>query len=383
MKILWHSVHPKVGSGYGQQTDVVTRALKRAGHDVVISCSYGQMGFSDYYDGMLVLPCGASANLYGNDRVTMHFNNTQSDLVWSLLDVFVLNPAVWKGLPWAAWLPLDADPLMARNVPALQACRWPVAMSRFGERVLRDAGFDPLYVPHMIDDAVFYPEDRQRVRRSLSRMWGRSDLDGQFIVCVNSANVGIPPRKNFDVIFEAWSLFAQAHDDALLYMHTDMTGAAQGGDDLSALMTLYDIDQSRVIVPHQWQYLTGMIRPEYLRYVYSASDVLLNPSLGEGFGLPAVEAQMCGCPVIQTDYSAMSELCFEGHLVPGKLAHTAPGTRQCRVSASDVYDALELSVMWSGDPAVRQRAHDGAYEYRTESVMERWMLPALDHIANE
>jgi hypothetical protein len=42
----------------------------------------------------------------------------------------------------------------------------PVAMSRFGERALRDAGFDPLYAPHGVETSVFRPaEDRLAMRR--------------------------------------------------------------------------------------------------------------------------------------------------------------------------------------------------------------------------
>ncbi len=34
--------------------------------------------------------------------------------------------------------------------------------------------------------------------------------------------------------------------------------------------------------------------------------------MGEGFGVPIIEAQAAGCPVIVGDWTAMSELCFSG-----------------------------------------------------------------------
>lgn len=37
--------------------------------------------------------------------------------------------------------------------------------------------------------------------------------------------------------------------------------------------------------------------------------------LGEGFGIPIIEAQAAGCPVIVTDCTAMTELCLSGWLI--------------------------------------------------------------------
>ena len=41
---------------------------------------------------------------------------------------------------------------------------------------------------------------------------------------------------------------------------------------------------------------------------YSAADVLMENSLGEGFGRPAIEAMACGTPVIASDNTALTEL---------------------------------------------------------------------------
>jgi glycosyltransferase involved in cell wall biosynthesis len=47
---------------------------------------------------------------------------------------------------------------------------------------------------------------------------------------------------------------------------------------------------------------------EDLRALYSCADLLLFPSIQEGFGWPIIEAQACGCPVVTSDRAAMTEV---------------------------------------------------------------------------
>jgi glycosyltransferase involved in cell wall biosynthesis len=53
---------------------------------------------------------------------------------------------------------------------------------------------------------------------------------------------------------------------------------------------------------------------------YNAADVYLCPSWAEGFGVPLIESQACGLPVIGTDCSAVTELVRPGTgwRVPGE-----------------------------------------------------------------
>jgi glycosyltransferase involved in cell wall biosynthesis len=50
------------------------------------------------------------------------------------------------------------------------------------------------------------------------------------------------------------------------------------------------------------------ITNEDLRALYSRATALLFPSLQEGFGLPIIEAQACGCPVFTTNRPPMTEV---------------------------------------------------------------------------
>jgi glycosyltransferase involved in cell wall biosynthesis len=53
--------------------------------------------------------------------------------------------------------------------------------------------------------------------------------------------------------------------------------------------------------------LTG-VSEEDLRALYSCAELMLFPSLAEGFGWPIAEAQACGCPVITSGRAPMTEV---------------------------------------------------------------------------
>jgi glycosyltransferase involved in cell wall biosynthesis len=59
---------------------------------------------------------------------------------------------------------------------------------------------------------------------------------------------------------------------------------------------------------------TGYLADEDLVVLLNRSTVLALPSLMEGFGLPAIEAAACGCPVIATTASPLPEVLGEGGL---------------------------------------------------------------------
>ena len=81
--------------------------------------------------------------------------------------------------------------------------------------------------------------------------------------------------------------------------------------------------------------------PELVR-MYSSSEIVVSPSLYEGFGLPAAEAMACGVPVVATTAGALPEVVLDG--VTGRLVPPA--------DARSLADAIgELLA----DGALRQR----------------------------
>jgi len=84
----------------------------------------------------------------------------------------------------------------------------------------------------------------------------------------------------------------------------------------------------------------GTTSDEELRALYHAALALVYPSLGEGFGLPIVEAMACGCPVITSTISSMPEVAGDAALLVDPRD-------------DDAITAALCSVL--GDPALRER----------------------------
>lgn len=59
----------------------------------------------------------------------------------------------------------------------------------------------------------------------------------------------------------------------------------------------------------------GYVQDKNLPALYSGAIALVFPSLFEGFGLPILEAQACGCPVITSNVSSMPEVAGKGAIL--------------------------------------------------------------------
>ncbi|MBI3950390.1 MAG: glycosyltransferase family 4 protein [Acidobacteria bacterium] len=80
---------------------------------------------------------------------------------------------------------------------------------------------------------------------------------------------------------------------------------------------------------------TGYLPDEELVVLLNLSTVLALPSLMEGFGLPAVEAAACGCPVIATTASPLPALLGEGGVYVDPGDHRALEVTLMRVLESE------------------------------------------------
>jgi glycosyltransferase involved in cell wall biosynthesis len=61
--------------------------------------------------------------------------------------------------------------------------------------------------------------------------------------------------------------------------------------------------------------LAGPVEGDEMAAYYSGAECVVVPSLYEGFGLPAIEAMACGCPVIVSDRASLPEIAGEAAVV--------------------------------------------------------------------
>jgi glycosyltransferase involved in cell wall biosynthesis len=116
-----------------------------------------------------------------------------------------------------------------------------------------------------------------------------------------------------------------------------------------------------------------------LAALYSAADVLLACSMGEGFGIPVIEAQACGTPVIVSNFSAQPELVGDGWLVDGQpFWDAAQKAWFFTPSVASILNALRAS--YEAPRGVSAKAVEFARQYDADAVYERFWKPAIKEI---
>lgn len=380
MRILILSNAPWVPTGYGRQAALAAPRIQKLGHEVAIAAYWGLAGATIEWEGIPVFPAAWRPNQHGLDMIDHWYQEWNADLLIILADAWVGAGYLEKlgRIHVANWMPVDAYPLSRRDFGYLVGSgAWPIAMSRFGERMLGEAGFRPLYVPHGIDTSVFAP-----YQDSADRDAQRTELEltpDTFVIGMNAANRDLH-RKGFFEQFTAFAQFHERHPDSRLYVHTTLSHP--GGLDVVELTRSCGISDA-VIFPDQGPLGAGQIDDRALvRNFYHLLDAYSGCSLGEGFGIPIVEAQACGLPVAVTDASAMTELCAPGgQLVRGEPlwveGHQARWTKPSIEGIAQAYETLWHYRAEGALPELATAARELAVRYDADRVADEYWTPAL------
>jgi glycosyltransferase involved in cell wall biosynthesis len=205
-----------------------------------------------------------------------------------------------------------------------------------------------------------------------------------FLAGMVAANVGNPSqhRKAFPEVFAAMAEFAANHEDVWFYCHSQGNPRPGGGGiNLYELARRRGLPEDRVRIPLDENWDRG-IPAAFVALVYQALDVALLTSMGEGFGVPLVEAQACGVPVIASNHSAMTELTHAGWLVPGQPANDEAQKSDFLVPfISGIVDALEAAYDSRDDQVIRAAAASFGREYDADLITDRSWRPALEQLA--
>lgn len=375
MRILWSSNSAWARTGYGVQTKLALQKLKPH-HTMGLFAWYGLDGGMIHMDGVPVYPKGTHP--YGADMLGSHAHDFNADIVITLIDAWVQEPqALPQDVRWIPLYPVDHEPLPSCVHAKVRDAFARINFSKFGVAQTEAVGLDTFYVPHMVDTGQYKPYAQDESRKDLNLP------EDRFIVGVVAANKGYPARKSWPEIFQAFAEFRKTHPDAFLFAHTNHGRQdGMGGWDIANLIDFFGLS-GHVAIPEQYAYQRGL--PEdFMARLFSSFDVLLNPAMGEGFGVPIVEAQACGCPVIVGDWTAMSEVCGAGWKIP---KHDAVKTLTLQMAyqwlptVPGIVNALTEAYNAKGDVFLREKARLFAVEnYDADRVTAQHWIPVLKAI---
>ena len=385
---VWLSNAPFAPTGYGTQTNQTVKRMVADGHKIVVACNYGLEATTTVFEGIDLWPRGFDA--YSTDIAAPYFRDWSRQhpndvpVLFTLYDTWTFQGPRWDQMPVASWVPIDHMP----TPPAVEAfCRkpnvTPIAMSKFGKDQLERKGIACEYVPHAIETSVFKPTPK--IQQDDGKwLTGREIMgvpDDAFVVLIANANKsgGNVHRKAFPEQVLAFSIFAQQHPDAVLFIHSEQFGA-MGGLAFDPLIAACGLSRDQVKFVNQYQLRMG-IPQEAMAAIYTAADVLLSPTYGEGFGITVLEAMATGTPVIVSDFTAQSELA---------------GPDAIKVGGQPWWDAAQMA--WWSIPSVPEmvdalrQAHDRGQvrseeairwvqsEYDADVVFDRDWRPVLDRL---
>jgi glycosyltransferase involved in cell wall biosynthesis len=369
-------------TGYGQQATMLVDRLKRAGLDVAMLSNYGLEGIPSTiktpYGKIPHYPRGIDQ--YSNDSGPTDHQSfvaqfDKPNLFISLYDVWVMKSAQYDKFPIASWVPLDHVTLPPGVEKFLRKDNvTPIAMSPHGVRQMNAKGIECEYAPHAIDTKVYKPTYKIGAHEINEYLGLKPETFVVGVVAANKAS-GLVHRKAFGELILAFSIFAKDKPDAVLYLHTDSFGLS-GGWNLLAILSSLGVKKEQVIFPNPQDYRFGLSQTN-LAALYTRMDVLLAPSLGEGFGVPSVEAQSCGTRVIGSNWAATPDLVSpDSWLTDGQLSWDAGQDAWWMTpNVSSLVNALEESYKAERGPS--QVAIDFASQFDVEKVWDESWLPIL------
>lgn len=240
----------------------------------------------------------------------------------ALQDIFMFEPGPFYCLA-AVWMPLHFIPVEHPTVMSLSDFDVQLPISGWGAMLLETL-HDSKSLRHIEvvahgRDTQIYNENKRDTALTRKRLSWPSDAFVILLIASNSEESG---RKAFDAQLQAYARFARGRK-TWLHIHSENARAY----DIGRLLEIFNgFDRSPWIDfgdqrmrTHKEAAIVGenysissatelnSILEKDLVDMYHAADVLLAATCSEGCGVPILEAQLCGTPVVTTRATAMWE----------------------------------------------------------------------------
>jgi len=174
-----------------------------------------------------------------------------------------------------------------------------VPTTRIKEELMRiyGVGEEKIEVIYEAAEEVFRPVSKEKAAREVKRKYG---IRGDFIL-----HVGIlRPRKNVLTLLKAFNKLRSDYGAKVKLVLVGRAGLKS--DELFRFIAEQDL--------HREVIRLNYVPDKDLMYLYNAAEMLVYPSLYEGFGLPMIEAMACGTPVLASNIQPMTEIIGEAGL---------------------------------------------------------------------
>ena len=275
----------------------------------------------------MMFPAPIRGNIYGMDRI-QEFKTAKVDMIFILNDLWMINEylkEIKKHFnpvpPVVIYFPVDAKEFDRAWFENFDIVSQAVVYTQFGYEVAKAAapeGFDFEIIPHGIDIETFYKlmmpktEIRKISYPNVEELWS----EDSFVVLNANRN---QPRKRLDLALEGFSLFAEGKPTNVRYYHH--AGIRDVGWNIPKLAERYGMSHRLLLTSMEEG--VQKIPENRLNLVYNSTDVGLNTSMGEGWGLPSMEHAITGAPQVVSDNSASRELYHDiGLLIPATINQT-------------------------------------------------------------
>jgi len=377
MNLLWLSATPECHSGYGNATRHMISWLTKQGHWVAAATKHPvsirwRMWNVPGTDKQRPILAGTNVKVINNDIM----DKWKLDCCISMYDVWALKTPIHRHIPW---IPIDTQNVSEKIVKVVKDTPMQIAMTKHGKRELEANGLSPEYAPIGFDPEVFHPkpDKAQEFRETL--LW-KDGLKPDDMFLIGSVGLNYPDdRKGFVILLQAFREFRKKHPEARLFLHTQAR-KDQGTNYAKIAQELGVMDY--IGWPDQAQFWLGQYTAETLASMYSGMDVFCLPTRGEGFGMPVVEAQACGTPVVVTENTSGPELTRSGCLIhtdSDDYVYTGLNTWRVQPKPSSVVRSLAhvRSLTWIG---MRKEISAGVQEYAWPNVWENHWDPIIKKI---
>ncbi len=291
-----------------------------------------------------------------------------SRLLWLGDPVGMPNEEWLRKPPFKKWgyFPIDhcsyGGKLSTLEAAAVAGYDRVLAYGEFGAKVIENSvKLDKpcSWIPHGINMSTFQPRDATGVRL------GHGIGADQIVIGVVMTN---QTRKDWGLTFEIIAKLKEVLGSRLyVWCKTDSIDRHW---DFRALTADFGVGD---VVHVDLEYLTDV----EMSYMYSTCNLVLLPSLGEGFGYPIVESMACGTPCVTGSYAGEAELSmFRVSAYEFRYESTYNSVRP--VYSSDEWVQKILEVLGNNPNPEDMRAQVVHLNWpNLHTVWERWFREGL------